>query len=179
VLGRDEQLHEKIMVEALTSLSYFNRMSAVAVRARTDASRAWLQRRLSAVKVRAPRGVTLAGPTGGIGTTVNNRLDHPVTVSLRAITDADLQVDTPAVIEIAARSSQTVVLDAHATSPGIHYVRLVVTDSNGTGLGSSARLPVRSAQVSDVIWVILGVGVGLLFLAITVRLVRRIRGESP
>ena len=31
--------------------------------------------------------------------------------------------------------------------------------------------------MSQVIWLILGVGVGLLFLAIAVRLVRRIRSE--
>jgi hypothetical protein len=178
VISRDAELDERVLVEALTSVSYANRAAADAVRARTEASLRWLQRRLSAVKVRAPRGVTLSGATGGIGTTVINRLDHPVTVSLKAITDASLQVDTPAAIELAARSSQTVVLDAQATAPGVHYVRLVVTDSDGNALGSSARVPVRSAQVSEVIWVILGVGVGLLFLAIAGRLVKRIRGET-
>jgi hypothetical protein len=39
-------------------------------------------------------------------------------------------------------------------------------------------LPIRSAQVSNVIWVIMGAGVLLLFGAILVRLVRRIRGRN-
>ena len=51
------------------------------------------------------------------------------------------------------------------------------TPSRCAGFVGDATLPVRSAQVSQVIWLILGVGVGLLFLAIAVRLVRRIRSE--
>ena len=86
-------------------------------------------------------------------------------------------MDTPARIDLPPRGSQSVLLDARAGRPGVHYVRLVVTDDTGSPLGSSATLPVRAAQVSQVIWLILGVGVGLLFLAIAVRLVRRIRSE--
>ena len=121
--------------------------------------------------------MTLSSAAGGFATTLTNRLDHPVTISLKAITDASLSVDTPPTIDLTARGSQTVVLEATTTTPGVHYVRLVVTDDAGAPLGSSATLPVRSAQVSQVIWLILGVGVGLLFLAIAVRLVRRIRSD--
>ncbi len=59
----------------------------------------------------------------------------------------------------------------------MQYARVVVTDEAGTPLGAAQRVAIRSAQVSGVIWLILGVGVGLLFLAIAIRLVRRIRRE--
>ena len=68
-------------------------------------------------------------------------------------------------------------LDAHANRVGVTNVTLALTDSNGNPLGESDQLPIRSAQVSVVIWLIIGTGVGLLFLAILVRLFRRVRGS--
>ena len=177
VLTQNDVVDRQVSDEALASLSSFNREVAERVRTQTLRSQEWVERRLSAVRVRAPLGVTLSSATGGFVTTVTNRLDHPVTVSLKAITDAALSVEVPQTIDLAPRGRQTVQLDASADRPGVHYVRLVVTDDTGTPLGSSATLPVRSTQVSEVIWVILGVGVGLLFLAIAVRLVQRIRSE--
>lgn len=177
VLTDNDQIDQDVIDEALTSLSYGNRDDADQVRVRAEHSLTWLQRRSRAVRVQAPPGVTLSSTTGGFATTLTNRLDHPVTISLKAISDATLAVDTPPTIDLAPRGSQTVVLQARATAPGVPSVRLVVTDDTGSPLGSSAQLPVRSSQVSQVIWLILGVGVGLLFLAIAVRLVRRVRSE--
>jgi hypothetical protein len=89
--------------------------------------------------------------------------------------DDGVTVDTGDPVVLAAKSRTTVLLDAHASNPGVHNVTLTVTDVDGTPLGSSDRLPVRSNHVSDVIWVILGVGGGILFLAIVLRLYRRFR----
>ena len=177
MLTANDQVDQAVLDEVLTSLSYGNRGVAEQALSRSEQSLAWVERRTRSVRVQAPPGVTLSSARGKIGTTVTNRLDHPVTISLKAITDASLSIDTPSSISLPPGDSQTVLLDARTTSPGVHYVRLVVTDDTGAPLGSSARLPVRSAQVSEVIWLILGVGVGLLFLAIAVRLVRRIRSE--
>ena len=52
---------------------------------------------------------------------------------------------------------------------------LVVTDKRGTPLGGTTGLTVRSAQVSNVIWLFVGIGCALLFGAIGVRLFRRVR----
>ena len=52
-----------------------------------------------------------------------------------------------------------------------------VSDENGNPLGTTRRVAIRSAEVSQVIWLILGVGVGLLFVAFAVRVVRRVRSE--
>ena len=69
-------------------------------------------------------------------------------------------------------------LNARTGQLGIHNVTLVVTDTEGTPLGSSDTVPIRAAQVSAVIWLILGTGVALLFGAIAVRLIRRVRAAT-
>ena len=177
VLPRNDVVSDQVFDEALTSLSYSDRDRAVESRLDTVASTAWIGDRLARVRVQAPRGLTLSSATGTLGTTITNRLDQTVTVRLRATSLGDVEVETSDPIELAAGGRQTVLLKATATSPGVHYVRLMVTDEQGTPLGSAQRVAIRSAQVTNVIWLILGVGVGLLFLAIVIRLVRRIRSE--
>jgi hypothetical protein len=66
------------------------------------------------------------------------------------------------------------VLAAHTDSLGVHNVRLALVDTEGTPLGATAKVPVRSGQVGQVIWWIIGAGLALLFIAITIRLTRRI-----
>ena len=65
-------------------------------------------------------------------------------------------------------------LSVTTTTSRVHNVTLMVTDASGVPLGATDELPIRSVLVSDVIWVIIGVGVGTLFLAIGLRLRRRI-----
>jgi hypothetical protein len=177
VLPETDQLAGLTLDEALTSLSYTERSRALEARRDTDASTAWLQRRLDQVRIRAPRGVTLSSASGDFFTTVTNRLDHPVTVVLSAVSLGAVEVADSDPIELAAGGRQTVSLQAESSGPGVHYVRVTVTDEEGTPLGASQRVAIRSAEVSQVIWLILGVGVGLLFVAIGIRLVRRVRSE--
>ena len=66
-------------------------------------------------------------------------------------------------------------LDASTDQLGVSNVQLIVTSEAGVPLGSTDELPIRSGQVSQVIWVILAAGVALLFGAIFVRLVARFR----
>ena len=94
---------------------------------------------------------------------------------LTAVTEEPLTIDAPETIDLAADSSTSVLLEAATDRLGVHNVQLVVTDEEGTPLGSSDQLPIRSVQVSQVIWLILGIGVALLFGTIAVRLVRRVR----
>jgi hypothetical protein len=98
-----------------------------------------------------------------------------VTVSVRAKAGRGLEVTAPETVELAPKSRTSVLLQARTSEASVHNVTLVLTDADGTPLGSSDRLPIRSAQVSNVIWVIMGTGVLLLFVAILVRLVRRLQ----
>jgi len=177
VLPRNDVVAGQVLDEALTSLSYTERDRTIESRRDTAAAVEWIGQRLERVRIRAPRGVTLSSAAGTLGTTVTNRLDQPVTVWLRTTSLGDVDVETSDPIELAAGSRQTVLLKASASSPGVHYVRVMVTDEDGTPLGASQLVAIRSAQVSEVIWLILGVGVGLLFLAIAIRIWRRVRSE--
>ena len=58
---------------------------------------------------------------------------------------------------------------------GLHYAHTRL-DESGRPLGAAEEISVRSNKVGRIIWVIMGAGVGILFLAIAVRLVRRVRG---
>ncbi len=164
-----------ITEEALTGLSFFVRNDEAGGRATTAASRAWVDERLGSVTISASDGVTLSGASGTFPVTLRNGLDHTVTVDIGAESDDGIEVISPGPVEMTPRSRQTVLLEARTTSNRVHNVTLVVTDADGAPLGGQDELPIRSAQVSDVIWLIMGTGAGLLFLAIAVRLVRRAR----
>ena len=161
--------------QALGTVSYYARTRPIENRASADGSRVWIQNRLARVHVEAPRAVTLSSSSGRFLATISNELDQPVTVSVGAKADDRLTIDSPAPIEVPANKRVTVLLTARTDENGIHEVTLVVTDKRGTPLGASTGLTIRSAQVSNVIWLFVGIGCALLFGAIGVRLFRRVR----
>ena len=175
MLIRNEEVGEDVLSEALNGLSYSSQEHPDASRAEADRSRRFISRQLSSIRVEAPPAVTLSSTTGRFSATIANNLDHAVRVRVEALADSPLTISDTDTIEIAAGGRSSVLLEAATTQLGVHNVELIVTAEDGTPLGSTATLPVRSAQVSQVIWLILGTGVALLFGAIVVRLVRRVR----
>jgi len=175
VLVRNDQVGDEVLSEALNGLSFSSREHPDASRAEADQSRQQISRQLASIRVDAPPAVTLSSTTGRFSATIANNLDHPVRVRVESLADEPLTISDTDTIEIAAGGRSAVLLEAATTQLGVYNVELVVTAEDGTPLGSTATLPVRSAQVSQVIWLILGTGVALLFGAIVVRLVRRVR----
>ncbi|MFC6287035.1 DUF6049 family protein [Nocardioides sp. GCM10027113] len=175
VLLRNDEVARAVREEALGVLSYSSRRREASARSEAVRSRGWILDQLGSVTVQAPRAVTLSSSTGRFSAVISNDLDQAVTVRVRALSDRPIQIEGPAEIEIGPDSRTSVLLEATTGRLGVHNVQLVVTDLDGTPLGSSDALPIRSAQVSRVIWLILGTGVALLFGAIGVRLVRRVR----
>jgi hypothetical protein len=161
--------------QALGSTSYSARTRPIATRASTDQSRLWIEAQLAHVHVSAPRAVTLASSSGRFQAVVTNDLDQPVTVALDARAGGKLTIDGPRRVEVPANGRAGVLLTAHTDENGIHDVTLAVTDKRGTPLGATTGLTVRSAQVSNVIWLFLGIGMALFLGAIGLRVVRRIR----
>jgi hypothetical protein len=98
-----------------------------------------------------------------------------VRLSARGSDQDELVIDDVGEVDIPARSSTSVLLDARTDTPGVHEVTIVVTDKAGRPLGGSDELSIRSARVSNVIWLFLAAGIGLLFGTIAFRLVRRVR----
>ncbi|HET6940315.1 MAG TPA: DUF6049 family protein, partial [Nocardioides sp.] len=161
--------------QALGSVSYSARTRPILNRAAADQSRVWIEARLGSVHVSAPRAVTLSSSSGRFQATITNDLDQPVTVALEVNAAGNLTIDGPQRVEVAANGRAAVLLTAHTDENGIQEVALVVTDKRGTPLGATTKLTIRSAQVSNVIWLFLALGMGLFLGAIGLRLFRRIR----
>lgn len=178
VLSRNDTVGDAVADQGLVSLSYSSRRQPRAILASVERSRAWIEDQLASVRIEAPRRVTLSSASGRFSATLVNELDEPVTVGIQAISDEPMSISGPPTVDIPAGGRTTVLLNAQTRLLGIHNVTLVVTDVDGTPLGSSDTVPIRAAQVSAVIWLILGTGVALLFGAIAVRLVRRVRAST-
>lgn len=167
--------------EALTGLSYHVRYDQGAGRETTAGILDWVRLRLAEVQIDAPSGVTLASDQGTFVVTLTNTLERRVVVSVRARSDDGIEVTAPERVVLAAGGRDTVRLTTRTTTNAVHRVELVVTDQAGTPLGSTSDLAIRSTQVGGVIWIIIGVGAAILFVAIVVRIARRVgaarRGE--
>ncbi len=178
LLTRNDRVGVALGDQALTSLSYGARQAPAKSRISALESKDWIDSRLRSVTITSPSGVTLTGDSGEFGAIVENRLNQPVTVGITAVAaDGAISINPVAPILLAPGARTSVNLTAVASDAGVHNVELMLTDSAGNALGSSDSLPIRSAQVSGVIWVIMASGAVLLFGAIAVRLFRRMRGE--
>ncbi|WP_121254018.1 DUF6049 family protein [Nocardioides ferulae] len=177
LLLRNDRVGGVIADQALSAVSYAARDDRDAARLALDGSREWVEERLSSIQITAPRGVTLSSSDGRFSVTLSNGLEEPVVVQVEALADAPLEMASPDPVTIAPGGRTSVLLNAHVSRVGVYNVTLLVTDSDGTPLGSTDRLPVRSAQVSGVIWVIIAAGGGLLLGTVAIRLVRRVRAH--
>lgn len=175
ILTRPSTVVAQVGDVALTDLSYFSRRSPDTARLRTIRSRSALSSMLASVRIDGPPSVILSGDQGSFGVTVSNGLGVPVTVHVTAETDGSVDVSDPPPVELAPQSRRRLRLAATTTQQGTRTVTVKVTDAEGTPLGDSASFPLRSAQVSGIFWVIMAGGMVMLFGAIVVRLVRRVR----
>ena len=175
LLTQNDSVATEVRDESFTDVSYSSRLRATATRASADQSRQWIESQLGSVHLDAPKAVILSSGSGRFSATVTNDLDQPVSVRIRALADPPLRVAVPNdSVDLGPDSRTTVLLNASSSAVGVHNVTLLLTDVDGVPLGSSDTVPVRSNRVSNVIWLILGTGVALLFGAIVVRLVRRV-----
>ncbi len=174
VLLRNDEVSEEVRDQALTALSYSARQHPNASRAELDRANRWIGAQLGSITVDAPPAVTLSSTSGGFSATIENDLEHPVRVRVEAVADSSLTIEGSEAIDVPAGGRASVPLEAATDRLGVHNVELIVTDEDGTPLGSTDTLPIRPTNVSSVIWVILGIGVVLLFGAIFVRLIRRV-----
>lgn len=175
MLTLNDTVASQVVGEALTATSYAVRPAPAESLSRLTAGRDWIAEREAGIRLRGPRGVTLSSADGSFAVTLVNRLQQPVTVQLEDRSDEGIQVDVGDPIQIAANSRTTQVIAAHTSEVGVHQVRLRLTDTDGHPLGATTEVTIRSGQVGEIIWVIIGTGVGILFVAIAIRLFRRIR----
>ncbi|MEN8706021.1 MAG: DUF6049 family protein [Nocardioides marinisabuli] len=175
LLTFNDRVASVVSAQAYPTASYLTRPVRAAALRSAQAATDDVRDLLGAVEVSAPPGVTLSSASGRLPATITNTLDQTVTVRLDARSDQPMTLRVPESIEVPPESSTTVLLNATTEQQGVHNVTLVLTDVNDVPLGDVDVVPIRAAQVSRVIWLIMGAGAALLLGAIVVRLVRRVR----
>ncbi len=127
------------------------------------------------VSVLTGRVVTLTSKNGRVSLAVVNELDLPVTVALRlqAPSDARLSKVQTAVLEVPARFSLPVQVDAQTLTSGRFVVKAQLLDRDGQAFGQPRELIVRSTRYGAVALAVTGLAAAVLLVAAGVRLTRR------
>jgi hypothetical protein len=175
VLPGNRVLRRRIFDETTGNTSYTAATDPFGALARVHATAGWLAAGLGGVTLAAPPSVTLTSTSGRFQVLVSNDLDVPVTVTVRPQADSQLKITGGETVDLPPHGRTSVLLNASTHVLGVHTVTLQITNRAGTPLGSFDSFPMRAEQVSQLIWVIIGAGLALLFGAIIVRLVRRVR----
>nr|WP_281363787.1 DUF6049 family protein [Nocardioides daedukensis] len=185
ILTLNETIDADLGKLAMSSSSVHARSREADARTSLQTAIGWSQRQLGRITIDAPSFVILSSDSGAFAIKIRNRLAQPVSVTLVATSRDEISIEAPSEISLGPDSTRTVTLNANAGSIGVHPVTLRLADAEGRPFGEEEQMNVRSNTVGKVIWVILGIGVGILFLAIAIRWVRRLRGrrsapdESP
>ncbi|PVG84140.1 hypothetical protein DDE18_00395 [Nocardioides gansuensis] len=174
VLTAVTTVEAQVADEALTTLSSAHRERPGRGVAAAEATTRYLRGQLASIEVEAPSKVTLSSQTGRFGATLVNGLDQIVTVRVAAESEDEVSLEDLGPITLAPASRTRIRPDITTDRLGIHDVRLVVTDVDGRPLGGSDVLPVRAAQASRIIWVVMGLGAAILVGAMALRLRRRL-----
>jgi hypothetical protein len=174
VLPDNQVLRKRLFEEVTGNASYDAAVTPYLALARMRETDRWVHSKLDAISLAAPQSVTLASSSGRFSALVSNELDVPVKVKVVAQAEHGLTISGGETVQLPPHGRQTVLLNASADERGVYNVRLELTNDNGVPLGAFDAFPMRAEQVSRLIWVIIGVGVALLFTAIGVRLTRRI-----
>lgn len=177
VLPRNDTLARQVTDEAMTTVSTWVQPAPATALVAARESTAWIETRLHRLTLEPPASVTLSSDTGKFSATVTNGLDEPVRVRVVARTDAQLDIPPSAPLDLGPGEQATVLMEARSSLLGVHRVELLIADEEGNPVGPTTSFPLRAAEVSNVIWVVIGGGAVLLFGAIGVRLFRRFRGH--
>jgi hypothetical protein len=174
VLTGNHVLRKRLFAEVTGNASYAASATPFLALDRMRATDAWVHSNLNAIQIAAPQSVTLAANSGRFSAIVSNELDVPVTVGVRALAERGLKITGGTPFQLAPHARTPVFLHASTDERGVYNVRLELTTADGKPLGRADTFPMRAEQVSKLIWVIIGVGLALLFAAIAIRLTRRV-----
>jgi hypothetical protein len=174
VLTDDHSLAGRLFEEVTGNASYDAQHEPYIALARMRVVAQWVRQSLGDIDIAAPESVTLASASGHFSVLVSNDLDVPVTVRVRALTDPRLRITGGQSVKLQPHERTSVLLNATTHQRGIHNVTVELASTSGRLIGAHDPFSLRAEQVSGLIWVIIGAGVGLLFSAIAVRLTRRV-----
>lgn len=183
LLSRNDSVDEFLAKSANLGSSYLARKRPHAAVNRTRETTKTIRARMGQITIDGPSFVTMSSEEGTFQVTVVNGLDEPVTVGVEAQVqtsagEAELSIPAPDPVSLGPGQRASVRLRATAKDIGVHSVTLLPTSASGEPLGSSVQFNVRTSQVGLVIWVIMGLGAAVLFVASGVRIARRVRDRK-
>ena len=119
--------------------------------------------------------VTLTSRNGRVSVAVVNELDQPVTVAVELVapSDARLSQTRTEVLEVPARTSLPVQVEAQTLTSGRFVVKASLLDREGQPFGKPAELIVTSTRYGSYALAVTGLGIAVLLVAVGVRLARR------
>jgi hypothetical protein len=122
--------------------------------------------------------VTLSGGSGTLTVTLVNGLRQPIDVGLRTRTDSpSVRVESHDAVALGPGQRTTVRLSVRS-SAGLHEVSMYPVAGGSELVGKPFTFNVRTSQVGQVIWYVLGGGGALLLVMILRRIVLRIRNRQ-
>jgi hypothetical protein len=153
--------------------------------------------RLDALVGAIQRGVYISRPSSGTYTLASNDAPLPITVVNTLPVDVHIRVRVSTANDVAGFHADdtrvvTIPRAASSTSPtrdtlkistrvqraGTFQVNAVLLTPDGTELGSSVPLSIHSTALGAIGVIITAVAVGVLVLALAIRVVRRVRGRT-
>lgn len=134
---------------------------------------------LSKISITGPPFVAMSSNSGRFPLTVTNGLGRAITVTI-AVKPADpgLSIGPIAPIRLDAGQRRDIQVVTTAKGSGVTSVRArlaVPEPGGGPRFGRAWRFDVRSTQIGLVIWIVMGVGGAVLFIAAGYRIVKRVR----
>jgi hypothetical protein len=119
---------------------------------------------------------TLTGKSGSVPVSINNKLNHPVTVKLRVRAPSGrITIDLPPKpVVILQHQQRTVAVRVHAATAGSTVLKLQLFAPNGLPLpGTRAQLTVDATHFGSTALVIIAVAAGVFVITAVARAVRR------
>jgi hypothetical protein len=131
---------------------------------------------IHSVDIEAPNFVTLSSASGRFPISITNGLDAPVTVDL-AVTARDPRMTIAPIGPVTLQRDQRVTVTVLTDSRGVGITTLTARMLTRTGepFGPVATFQVRTTQIGTLVWVVMGVGAAVLFIAAGRRIVLRVR----
>ena len=131
---------------------------------------------IQSIHLETPNFVTLSSASGRFPISITNGLDAPVTVDL-SVTARDPRMTVAPIRPVTLQRDQRVTVTVLTNSRGVGITTLTsrMLTQSGQPFGPVATFQVRTTQIGTLVWVIMGVGAAVLFIAAGRRIVRRVR----
>jgi hypothetical protein len=144
----------------------------------STAQTAAVRKSLDSVDIQTSSFVTLSSSSGRFPVTITNGLASGINVGL-SVSSADAALGITAVRPVLVQSQQrtTITVTARAERIGLTSVTVRPVTANGRPFGQAEVISVRATQYGLVGWLIVGVGVTVLFATSALRIARRLRAR--